>query len=87
MAKIDEVLRKVVLEEWIEEISFSQARISNDFIEKTGLTSVRKEILAFLERAKQYAESKKPDFQPFSAIAQTEDASPVMPAGKSFDSH
>lgn len=69
MAKTDPKLRKTILEDWIAEIQTSQGRISNDYIEGTGLAPVRKEIMVLLERAKQFAESKKPGFEPFAAVA------------------
>lgn len=68
MTKTDERARASIIDEWVEEITTSQQMISNFNVVNTGLAPARKEILALLERAKQYAESKRPGFDPFDQV-------------------
>jgi hypothetical protein len=68
MANIDEIRRRCVLAEWIEELETVKGLIRNDSVEQTGLGPVRKELLAQIDRVIDYANSKKPGFQPFAAV-------------------
>jgi hypothetical protein len=65
---IDEVRRSVVLGEWIEEMKTTRGVIENDSVEKTGLVSVRNEILNRIEDMILFAESKMPGFDPLSDV-------------------
>lgn len=65
---VDDTARMCIINEWIEELTLSQHTLEQFDVSGTGLMPVRKEILAFLERAKQYAESKKPGYCPFTVV-------------------
>lgn len=69
MANIDEVVRRCMLEEWIDELQLTISYIDMFSVDNTGLCSVRKAIIDKLDEIVAYAESKKPGFDPFAVVA------------------
>lgn len=65
---VDEVRRRVILQEWIDELKISLGVIENDSLEKSGLVAARNEITNRLEAIISFAESKMPGFDPLDDI-------------------
>lgn len=74
MTNFDENRRRIVLQEWIDELKTCRGVIENDSCDKTGLSSTRHEILNRIEDVLSFAESRMPGFDPIAAISAAENA-------------
>lgn len=73
---IDENRRRIVLQDWIDELKTCRGTIENDSCDKTGLSSTRHEILNRIESILSLAESKMPGFDPLNDVVAI-DISPI----------
>lgn len=70
MANIDENRRRIVLQDWIDELKTCRGTIENDSCDRTGLSTARHEILNKIEAILSYTESKMPGFDPLTCVTE-----------------